>query len=224
MTDVWILGGTGRSARAITTELRHRGIRPVLVGRDAGRLEAVADGMPTVVAGSIGETADAIRRERPAVVVNTIGPFTDTAKPLLDACLPSSDYPDLANDLAAVAAALGFGDTFAAAGRIAVTGAGIGVTATESIVMKLCEGRPAARRVRVDMVPCRRWPSRPVPSATRWQAPSWRVSRTSRAAAGSRAGATGPAGSCPTGWPATRSGSSCPTVRPSPRRACRSVN
>src|ERR1041384_4845488 len=29
MTDVWILGGTGRSARAITTELRHRGIRPV---------------------------------------------------------------------------------------------------------------------------------------------------------------------------------------------------
>ena len=153
MTDVWILGGTGRSARAIAAELQHRGIRPVLVGRDAGRLAAAANGLPTVVAGTVGETAEAIRRERPAVVVNTIGPFTDTAGPLLDACLPGSDYLDLANDLAAVSTVLGRGDALAAAGRTAVTGAGFGVTATESIVVKLCAGRPIPRRVRVDMVP-----------------------------------------------------------------------
>ncbi|MEV4515522.1 hypothetical protein AB0K00_42015 [Dactylosporangium sp. NPDC049525] len=153
MTDVWILGGTGRSARAIAAELRHRGIRPVLVGRDAGRLGAAANGLPTMVAGSVAETADAIRRDRPAVVVNTIGPFTDTAAPLLDACLSASDYLDLANDLAAVSATLGRADAFAAAGRTAVTGAGFGVTATESVVVKLCEGRPAPRRVRIDMVP-----------------------------------------------------------------------
>ncbi|MFI5958977.1 hypothetical protein [Cryptosporangium sp. NPDC051539] len=153
MTVVWILGGTGRSAGAIAAELHHRGIRPVLVGRDAGRLMAAANGLPTVVAGSVGETADAIRRERPTVVVNTIGPFTETAASLLDACLPSSDYLDLANDLAAVSATLGRGDDFAAAGRAAVTGAGFGVTATESVVAKLCEGRPIPQRVRVDMVP-----------------------------------------------------------------------
>jgi short subunit dehydrogenase-like uncharacterized protein len=153
MTDVWILGGTGRSARAITAELQNRGIRPVLVGRDAARLAAAANGLPTLVARSVGETADAIRRDRPAVVVNTIGPFTDTAAPLLDACLPSSDYLDLANDLAAVSATLRRGGDFAAGGRIAVTGAGFGVTATESVVVKLCQGRPVPRRVRVDMVP-----------------------------------------------------------------------
>ena len=153
MTDVWILGGTGRSARAIAAELQRRGIKPVLVGRDAGRLAAAANGLPTVVAGSVGETAEAIRRERPAVVVNTVGPFTDTAAPLLDACLPSTDYLDLANDLAAVSATLGRSDAFVAAGRTAVTGAGFGVTATESVVVKLCEGRPIPLRVRVDMVP-----------------------------------------------------------------------
>ncbi|WFE66207.1 hypothetical protein [Micromonospora sp. WMMD714] len=153
MTDVWILGGTGRSARVIAAELQHRGIRPVIVGRDAGRLAATANGLPTMVAGSVAETADAIRRERPAVVVNTIGPFTDTAAPLLGACLPASDYLDLSNDLAAVSATLGRGDAFAAAGRTAVTGAGFGVTATESVVVKLCDGRPVPRRVRVDMVP-----------------------------------------------------------------------
>lgn len=153
MTEVWILGGTGRSARAIATELRRRDIRPTLVGRDAGRLAAAANGLPTLVAASVGEIADAIRRQRPAVVVNTIGPFTDTAGPLLDACLTCGDYVDLANDLAAVSATLDRGDALAAAGRTAVTGAGFGVTATESVVVRLCEGRPVPRRVRVDMVP-----------------------------------------------------------------------
>lgn len=153
MTDVWILGGTGRSARAIAAELQNRGITPTLVGRDAARLAAAANGRPTMVSGSVRETADAVRRERPAVVVNTIGPFTDTAAQLLDACLPASDYLDLANDLAAVSATLRRGDSVAAAGRTAVTGAGFGVTATESVVVKLCEGRPVPRRVRVDMVP-----------------------------------------------------------------------
>jgi short subunit dehydrogenase-like uncharacterized protein len=153
MTDVWILGGTGRSARAIAAELQNRGISPVLVGRDANRLAATANGLPTMVAGSVDEAADAIRRQRPAVVVNTIGPFTDTAAPLLEACRPSTDYVDLANDLAAVSATLGHGNAFTTAGRTAVTGAGFGVTATESVVVKLCEGRPTPRRVRVDMVP-----------------------------------------------------------------------
>ncbi|WP_426502317.1 hypothetical protein ACPPVO_32275 [Dactylosporangium sp. McL0621] len=164
MTEVWILGGTGRSGRAIAAELLRRGIGPVLVGRDAGRLAeaaaglrpagtGAAGGLRTVVAGSVAGTADAIRRERPAVVVNTIGPFIETAAPLLEACRPSSHYLDLANDLAAVAATLGRSRAFTDAGRTAVTGAGFGVTATESVVVKLCEGRPAPRRARVDMVP-----------------------------------------------------------------------
>ena len=41
-TEVWILGGTGRSGRAIAAELVSRGITPVLVGRDASRLTEAA--------------------------------------------------------------------------------------------------------------------------------------------------------------------------------------
>jgi short subunit dehydrogenase-like uncharacterized protein len=154
MTDVWILGGTGRSGRAIAAELRRRGIRPVLVGRDAGRLAAAAQGDRTVVAGSDEAMTAEIRRQQPAAVVNTVGPFTRTASPTIRACLDAgSDYLDLANDLAAVGATLALGDAVAAAGRTVVTGAGFGVTATESVVVKLCDGRPAPERVRVDMVP-----------------------------------------------------------------------
>jgi short subunit dehydrogenase-like uncharacterized protein len=115
-TEVWILGGTGRSARAIAAELVSRGITPVLVGRDAARLteaatRAGASGSRTVAAGSVEAMAAEIRRQQPAVVINTIGPFTATAPPVVQACLAAgSDYVDLANDVAAVAALLDMND------------------------------------------------------------------------------------------------------------------
>jgi short subunit dehydrogenase-like uncharacterized protein len=134
-TEVWIAGGAGRSGRVIAAELVRRGLTPVLTGRDAGRL------------------AEAAGQAGGAVVINTIGPFATTAPELIEACLPGSDYLDLANDVAAVSAVLSLGDRAAAAGRTVLTGAGFGVTATESVVVRLCQDRPVPARVRVDMVP-----------------------------------------------------------------------
>ena len=94
-TEVWILGGTGRSGRAIAAELVSRGVSPVLVGRDAARLTEAAARVGngrTVVAGSIEAMTAEIRRQQPAVVINTIGPFTATAAPIARACLQGSDY------------------------------------------------------------------------------------------------------------------------------------
>jgi Saccharopine dehydrogenase NADP binding domain len=173
-TEVWILGGTGRSGRAIAAELLDRGLSPVLVGRDATRLQNAAANLaapatiPTrvVVAASIEAAAAEIQRQQPAVVINTIGPFTSTAGPVVRACLPGSHYVDLANDLPAVAALLDLDQQAQAAGKTLVTGAGFGVTATESVVVQLSQRRnqqrgrpgdpalaPAPARVRVDMVP-----------------------------------------------------------------------
>src|SRR6202522_3839729 len=155
-SEVWILGGTGRSGRAIAAELLSRGVSPVLVGRDATRLRDAAakvGNARTVTAGSIESIGAEIQRQRPAVVINTIGPFTTTAVPIVRACLPGSDYIDLANDVAAVTATLGLNGAAADAGRTLVTGAGFGVTASESVVVQLCQGRPAPARVRVDMIP-----------------------------------------------------------------------
>jgi short subunit dehydrogenase-like uncharacterized protein len=155
-SEVWILGGNGRSGRAIAAELLARGVTPVLVGRDAARLEEAAaragDGR-TVTAESLESVGTEIQRQRPAVVINTIGPFTATAVPVMRACLGSSHYVDLANDVAAVLATLGLNDAAAAAGRTVVTGGGFGVTASESVVVQLCQDRPVPARVRVDMIP-----------------------------------------------------------------------
>jgi short subunit dehydrogenase-like uncharacterized protein len=153
--EVWILGGAGRSGRVIAAELASRGVAPVLTGRDATRLAAAAQpvGGRTLVAGSLDEVTGQIRRQQPAVVINTIGPFVATARAIVQACLPGSHYLDLANDVAAVSAVLAVNDQAAAAGRTVLTGAGFGVTATESVVVRLCQDQPTPARVRVDMVP-----------------------------------------------------------------------
>ena len=164
--EVWILGGTGRSGRAIATELVNRGLSPVLVGRDATRLAGAAVQVGTgtgvepgvgpartVVADSLAAMAAEIRKQQPAVVINTVGPFATTAGPIIEACLPASHYIDLANDVAAVLGTLGRNDGAGTAGRTLVTGAGFGVTATESVVVKLCAEKPGPIRVRVNMLP-----------------------------------------------------------------------
>ncbi|MFJ3895385.1 saccharopine dehydrogenase NADP-binding domain-containing protein [Streptomyces sp. NPDC090083] len=154
--QTWLLGGTGRSGRSIAAQLAQRGLTAVLVGRDADRLHAAAEqsAAETLLASSLGAAAFEIRRQRPGVVINTVGPFTTTAPAIVDACRSvGCHYIDLANDVAALSAAFEMHDAATRAGHTLVTGAGFGVTATESVVVKLCEGRPVPVRVRVDMVP-----------------------------------------------------------------------
>ncbi|MGW5124019.1 saccharopine dehydrogenase NADP-binding domain-containing protein [Streptomyces sp. NPDC004069] len=157
MPEVWILGGTGRSGRVIATELLRRNITPTLVGRDAVRLRKAAEKLPgevrTVVAESVDASATQIRRRTPDVVINTIGPFVTTAEPIVRACLPATHYIDLANDVATATRLLLLQDEVRAAGPTVVTGSGFGATATESLVVKLCENHPTPQHVRVDMIP-----------------------------------------------------------------------
>ncbi len=145
--EVWVLGATGRTGRAVAARLAATDVSPVLVGRDATRLteasKSAGSGARTIVAASVASMIAEVRRQRPAVVINTIGPFADTAVPIAQACLPGSHYVDLANDVIAASALLGLHEEAVAAGRILVTGAGFGVLATESVVARDPETRRA---------------------------------------------------------------------------------
>lgn len=156
MNEIWIVGATGRIGRAIAARLAESRASVVLVGRDATRLHELADriggGVRTLVAGSVDAVVREVARSTPAVVVNTIGPFTETAPPIVRACRPGTHYVDLANDLPAVIAQLDQHEQARSDGRTVVTGAGFGVLGTESVVLKLCQGRPPATRVRVDAI------------------------------------------------------------------------
>ncbi len=146
--EIWILGALGRTGRGITAALAARGLPVVLVGRNRERL--AASGAKFVVADGVEAIAAEIRRQRPSVVVNTIGEYAATAATIARACLPGGHYVDLAADLVAVPRLLDLHEEALAGGSTFVTGAGFGVLATEAVVAKLCEGRPAPSRVRVD--------------------------------------------------------------------------
>ncbi len=154
--DVWILGATGRVGRTVVARLIENDIIPVLVGRDRERLSqmvvstSLEKELRILVASSPEEIAAEISRQRPALVINTIGPFTETTVLIARACLPCSHYIDLANDVISVSALLDLHEEAVAAGCTLVTGAGFGVLATESVVMKLCQDRPTPDRVRTD--------------------------------------------------------------------------
>lgn len=133
--DIWILGATGRTGRAIAERLTAQGITPTPVDRSLR-------GAPAIAA--------EITRQRPAVVVNTIGDYGATAQTIARAGFPGTHYVDLAADLIAVPRLLALHDEAVAAGSTLVTGAGFGVLATEAVVAALCAGRPTPREVRVD--------------------------------------------------------------------------
>lgn len=154
MNEIWILGATGRTGRAIAARLGERQRSVVLVGRDRNRLEAVARDVggeaSVLVAASLADTTHRIAAGAPAVVVNTVGPFA-TTQPLIATAGPAgTHYLDLANDLPAVTSLLGGHEEAVAAARCLVTGAGFGVLGTESATLRVCDGRPAPTSVRVD--------------------------------------------------------------------------
>lgn len=157
MSEIWIVGATGRTGREIAAKLTARGVRVGLVGRDVDRLRGVAGGIGgdprIVVAGPPDAVAAEINQHRPAVVVNTVGPFTETAVPIATACIPGTHYVDLSNEIPAMNDLLHLHEHAVAGGTTVVPGAGFGVLGTESVVHKLCEGRPNPSRVRVDALP-----------------------------------------------------------------------
>jgi len=151
--EVWVLGASGRTGRLIARRLHEAGVPLVLVGRDRERLEGVAaelGGAPRLLVGSLGSNLATLAQDAPGVVVNTVGPFATTAPEVAGACPPGTHYVDVANELSAVEKILGLDRHAAARDQVHVTGAGFGVLATESVLLRLCEGRPPATRVRVD--------------------------------------------------------------------------
>ncbi|GAA3870221.1 saccharopine dehydrogenase family protein [Streptomyces sedi] len=105
-----VYGAYGHTGRFVVDELRSRGYLPVLVGRDADRLKALAyerGGEPRPAAVDDPAALDAALVGT-AAVINTAGPFAATAAPLIEAALRAGiPYLDVAAEIEANA------DTFA---------------------------------------------------------------------------------------------------------------
>ena len=144
--EIWVLGASGRTGRAVTAALAERGLEAVLVGRDRTRLEAlggkfvVADGADAIAAeiGVVGRRSSSTRsastRRRPRR-----SPRVPARGSLLDLAADSSPSRGCSTCMKRPGRRQHF-----------LTGVGFGVLATEAVVVKLCEERPTPASVRVD--------------------------------------------------------------------------
>jgi hypothetical protein len=101
-----VFGAYGHTARFVVAELVRRGHAPILCGRDAGKLAALAEAWPTlprrVATVSDPASLDAALHGAEAVI-NCAGPFLDTAVPLVDAAVRAGiHYLDLSAEQRAV--------------------------------------------------------------------------------------------------------------------------
>ena len=103
-----------------------------------------------VVVGEFEETLATLERRQPRVVVNTIGPFTETAKRVIESLPGGTHYVDVGNELGATRDVLAASDRAVASGQTLVASGGFGVLATESLVLHLLQERAGPQRVRVD--------------------------------------------------------------------------
>src|SRR3546814_7786355 len=142
------------------------GASVVLCGRSEQKLRSLAEksggNSRVVVTKTIDDIKAQLSKAGPVVVVNLIGPFADTALPIINAGAPGSGYLDLSKGRAETAELLDLDGMAKATGRCRVSGAGWGVLAAESLVLKLCRDRPPAMRVRVDLAPYIQAPGREI--------------------------------------------------------------
>ncbi len=104
--DVAVYGAGGHTGRFVVAQLRRRGLRPILCGRDAEKLRAGAPGDAEIRVADIADAAALDRAfEGAAAVIHCAGPFLDTAMPVLDAALRARiAYLDVAAEQASARA------------------------------------------------------------------------------------------------------------------------
>lgn len=154
MTDAaWLLyGANGYTGELICDLALARGKKPILAGRNRGRIEAMGErlGLPTRVFAL--DDVDRIAHELSEVeaVVLAAGPFSATSAPVVEACLRSSThYLDITGELSVFEACLAAHDRAVEAGCTILPGVGFDVVPTDCLAVALVEALPTANELEI---------------------------------------------------------------------------
>lgn len=100
--SVLLYGAYGYTGRLIAQEALDRGLRPVLAGRDAARLESMGARLDCPTRVSPLSDPDRLRAilDGGAAVLHCAGPFVQTGPPMVEACLDTgTHYLDLTGEM-----------------------------------------------------------------------------------------------------------------------------
>src|SRR5688572_2084319 len=98
MADWMIYGANGYTGELIAREAVARGLRPILAGRSNDKVLALATelDLPSRVFGLDSPQLDGV-----GLVLHCAGPFSATAKPMIEACLEAGvHYLDITGEIA----------------------------------------------------------------------------------------------------------------------------
>lgn len=169
----WLLyGAYGYTGRLLLEEALRRGHRPILAGRDWGRLEELRrevarGGWERGVEGPAGgaSTGDgvelpvrAFRLDHPfelrkglagaRAVLHAAGPFVETGVPMMEACLDAgAHYLDITGEVPVFEEAFARGDRARTRGIALMPGVGLDVVPTDGVAALLARALPGAVRL-----------------------------------------------------------------------------
>lgn len=148
MTERWLLyGANGYTGELIAREAVARGMRPVLAGRSKHKIEKLAAelGCPSAVFELEDHTALVRALTGVTAVLHCAGPFSSTARSMMQACLATHvHYLDITGEIDVFELAHSVDDKAHRAGVVLCPGVGFDVVPTDSVAAKLKEALPDA--------------------------------------------------------------------------------
>ncbi|MHB9880308.1 saccharopine dehydrogenase family protein [Pacificimonas sp. ICDLI1SI03] len=144
--DLLFYGAYGYTGRLVTERAVARGLSPILAGRNADRVEALARQY-----GLRWRAFDLGNRAAPeladvSTVLNMAGPFSRTAVPMAEACLQSgTNYVDITGEITVFEALHALGDRAIDSGIVLLPGAGFDVVPSDCLAAHLHRRLPAAQ-------------------------------------------------------------------------------
>ncbi len=143
-----IYGVTGYTGRLIARHAVERGLRPVLAGRNPDQVARLAAELNCPSASftlqNPAQVAEPLRGV--SVVLNCAGPFSQTARPMMDACLTvGADYLDITGEIEVILAAAARDERAKQVGVALIPAVGFDVVPSDCLAAMLAERLPGAR-------------------------------------------------------------------------------
>ncbi len=147
-----IYGAGGFSGRLIAAEAARRGYRPILAGRRAETVASLAAELgcpyrvfPLRVAEQLASHLTDV-----ALVLNCAGPFSLTARPLVEACLAAGvHYLDITGEFRVIEELAALGEEARNRGILILPAVGFGVVPSDCLAAQLAECFPEATHLRI---------------------------------------------------------------------------
>jgi len=152
MLRLLIYGATGFTGQLIAQHARDSGVETIVAGRNRAALESLSQRLqlPCRVA-EVHDSSklDAALRDV-TVAINVAGPFSETARPLMEACLRTgTHYLDVGGELPVFQLLQGYDKQARACGSMIMPGVGFVVVATDCMAAYVAARMPQARWLRL---------------------------------------------------------------------------